>query len=125
MTKCVLVIDDDPQIRAVASASISLVGNWEVLTASSGADGVAQAGASQPDAILLDVMMPGMDGPTTLRELRASPATAEIPVIMLTATLGAGGGPPVFDLPVAAVIPKPFDIMGLAAQVAAALGWDL
>jgi len=125
MTKCVLVIDDDPQIRAVASASLSLVGNWEVLAAASGADGVAQATASGPDAILLDVMMPGMDGPATLRQLQASPATSHIPVIMLTATLGADGGPPVFDLPVAAVIPKPFDIMGLASQVAAALGWDL
>jgi len=125
MAKCILVIDDDAQIRAVASASLSLVGKWEVLTASSGPEGVATAIAHRPDAILLDVMMPGMDGPSVLRELHASATTTDIPVIMLTATVGAHGGPPVFDLPVASVIPKPFDIMGLATQVAAALGWDL
>ncbi len=125
MVKRILVIDDDAQIRAVASASLSLVGMWDVLSASSGADGVAQAAAAQPDAILLDVMMPGMDGHATLRQLRASPATADIPVIMLTASVGADGQAPVFDQPVTAVLAKPFDIMGLAADVAAALGWDL
>lgn len=123
MTKCILVIDDDAQIRAVASASLSMVGGWEVLTASSGAEGIAQAAAGQPDAILLDVMMPEMDGPTTLRELRGSPATAAIPVIMLTAALGPDRRPPEFEDVVTAVIQKPFDIMGLATQVAAAMGW--
>jgi len=125
MTRRILVIDDDAQIRAVASASLSLVGKWDVLTAASGPDGIAQATQQRPDAILLDVMMPGMDGTATLRALRASPATANIPVIMLTATVRADGGPPVFDFPVEAVIPKPFDIMGLADQVAAAMGWDI
>lgn len=125
MAKRVLVIDDDAQIRAVASTSLSLVGKWEVLTASSGAEGVERARAEGPDAILLDKMMPGMDGPGTLRKLRASPTTADIPVIMLTAAVGADGQPPVFDEPVSAVIAKPFDIMGLAEKVAAALGWDL
>ena len=72
MAHRILVIDDDAQIRAVASSSLSLVGMWDVLTASSGAEGVAQATTGQPDAILLDVMMPGMDGHATLRELRAS-----------------------------------------------------
>ena len=125
MTRCILVIDDDAQIRALASASLRTGGSWEVLSASSGAEGIARAEADRPDAILLDVMMPGMDGPATLRRLRASPATVDIPVIMVTATTGSDGGPPVFDQTVTAVIPKPFDIMGLARQVAAALGWEL
>jgi len=125
MAKRVLIIDDDAQIRAVASASLTMVGMWEVLTASSGEDGIAQAEAKRPDAILLDVMMPEMDGHTTLRRLRASPATAEIPVIMLTAAVGADGSAPVFDQPVAGVFAKPFDIMGLANDVAGALGWDI
>ena len=73
MVRRILVIDDDAQILAVASASLSLVGMWDVLTASSGAEGLTQAAAGQPDGILLDVMMPGMDGRATLRELRASP----------------------------------------------------
>ena len=125
MVKRILVIDDDAQIRGVASASLSMVGGWDVSMASSGPDGIAQATAEQPDAILLDVMMPGVDGRATLRELRSTPATAGIPVIMLTATLGSDGLPPVFDQPVTAVIPKPFDIMGLAEKVAVAMGWDL
>ena len=125
MVRRILVIDDDAQILAVASASLGLVGMWDVLTASSGAEGLAQAAAGEPDAILLDVMMPGLDGRTTLRELRASPTTAGIPVIMLTASVGPRGEAPVFDLPVAGVLAKPFDIMGLAGDVAAALGWDL
>jgi CheY-like chemotaxis protein len=125
MTRRILVIDDDAQIRAVASASLTMVGMWEVVTASSGEEGIAQAAAGQPDAILLDVMMPEMDGHATLRRLRASPATAEIPVIMLTAAVGADGSALVFDQPVAAVLRKPFGIMGLAGDVAAALGWDI
>jgi len=124
MPKKVLVIDDDAQIREVVSASLTMVGHWEVLTASSGAEGVARAEAELPDAILLDVMMPDVDGPATLKALRDSAATAGIPVIMLTASLGADGRPPVFDLPVSAVIAKPFDVMGLTQQVAAALRWE-
>ena len=124
MTRCILVIDDDAQNRAVASGSLRTVGDWDVLTASSGAAGNARAEAVGRDAILLDVMMPGMDGPATLRRFRASPPTADIPVIMVTATTGTDGGPPVFQQAVTAVIPKPFDIMGLGRQVAAASRWD-
>ena len=125
MARHILVIDDDAQIRAVASASLTMVGLWEVSTASSGEEGIAQAAAARPDAILLDVMMPKVDGRITLRRLRASPTTADIPVIMLTASVGADGSAPVFDQPVAGVLGKPFDIMGLAGDVAAALGWDI
>jgi CheY-like chemotaxis protein len=124
MAKRILVIDDDAQIRAVASASLSMVGKWEVLTAGSGAEGIARAVAGQPDAILLDAMMPGMDGRATLAALRAEPTSAHIPVIMLTASVASEGPASVADLPVTAVIAKPFDIMGLAGQVAAALGWE-
>src|SRR5438270_3979641 len=102
MAKRILVIDDDAQIRAVASASLTMVGRWEVLTASSGADGIAQAAAEQPDAILLDVMMPDMDGRATLAVLRSDPATAHIHVIMLSASVGPGGAASVLDLPVTA-----------------------
>lgn len=125
MARRVLVIDDDAQIRAVASASLTLVGKWEVMTASSGAEGIERAQADLPDAILLDVMMPGMDGHATLEGLRASPVTAGIPVIMLTAApLGVDGGVLVSGPGAVAAIAKPFDIMGLAGQVAAALGWE-
>ena len=77
MSHKVLIIDDEDDIREVAALSLESVAGWEVVTANSGAQGLARAVEHQPDAILLDVMMPGMDGPTTFRELRKNPATAK------------------------------------------------
>ncbi|MCU1373856.1 MAG: Two-component response regulator, partial [Actinomycetia bacterium] len=77
----VLLVDDEDDIRLVARASLERLAGWEVLAAASGPDALAMARAEQPDAIILDVMMPGMDGPATLAELRADPATADIPVV--------------------------------------------
>jgi CheY-like chemotaxis protein len=117
----VLVVDDDELLREVAKASLELVAGWSVSTAASGGEAHETARAEQPDAIMLDVMMPGQDGPTTLADLRRDKATHDIPVIYLTAknnTLGwTGSG-------LAGVIAKPFDAMRLAAQVSALLGWQ-
>ena len=120
-TRRVLLIDDEDDIREVTQLSLEMVANWEVISAKSGAEGILRAVADQPDAILLDVMMPDMDGPTTFTRLRANPATRHIPVILLTATKMQGSGQPTLD--VAAVIPKPFDPMRLPGQIASALGW--
>ena len=122
VTRCVLVIDDDPLIRELVVASLGLKG-WVVLSSGSGAEGVVLADSRQPDAILLDSRMPGMDGMMTLAALRAGSTTGHIPVVMLTAEAGSGGAGPSYDPPVAAVIAKPFDVMGLPGRVAAALGW--
>jgi CheY-like chemotaxis protein len=118
----VLLIDDEDDIREVAQLSLEIVGRWDVVTASSGAEGIVRAAAEQPDAILLDVMMPDMDGAATFKGLRANVATRHIPVVLLTAKL--------FDalsdrdgLEGVTVIGKPFDPMRLPGQVAAALGW--
>ncbi len=81
----ILIVDDEDDIREVAQVSLELVGNYEVLTAASGRDGLERARSGRPDAILLDVMMPDMDGPSTLAELRRDPATRDIPVVFLTA----------------------------------------
>jgi CheY-like chemotaxis protein len=117
-----LLIDDEDDIREVAKLSLELVAHWDVLTACSGAEGVERALEHRPDAILLDVMMPGMDGAATYAALRSNPATRDIPVVLLTAKI--------FDrasdrrgLEGITVISKPFDPMRLATQVAAALGW--
>ena len=75
----ILIIDDEDDIREVAALSLETVAGWQVFVANSGSQGLARAIDLQPDAILLDVMMPGMDGPTTFRELRKNPATARIP----------------------------------------------
>ena len=122
--KRILVIDDAEDIREVAQVSLEVVGGWEVLTASSGREGVAKALAEQPDAILLDVMMPDQDGPTTFLQLQANHATQHIPVILFTAKALAGDRRMFADLGVVSVIAKPFEPMALAAQVAEALGWD-
>ncbi len=122
--KRILIIDDAEDIREVAQVSLEIVGGWEVLTASSGIEGVAKAVAQQPDAILLDVMMPDQDGPTTFLQLQANSATQHIPVILLTAKALAGDRRMFADLGVASVIAKPFEPMSLASQVAQVLGWD-
>lgn len=122
--KRVLVIDDDADIREVASASLELVGGWEVIAAASGAEGLLLAASQQPHAILLDFMMPGMDGPTTLAHLQKNQETQDIPVIFLTGRVTADTQRQLSDMPVAGVFPKPFDPMSLPDQIMAALGWE-
>jgi CheY-like chemotaxis protein len=120
----ILVIDDEDDIREVAALSLETVAGWEVILASSGAQGVARAVEQRPDAILLDVMMPGMDGPSTFRELRKNPATAGIPVLLLTAKVRGTDQRRFADLGVEAVLFKPFDPLTLSTQIAEALGWN-
>jgi CheY-like chemotaxis protein len=119
----ILVVDDEDDIREVAQMSLEMVGGFEVTTAASAAEGIAIAAAERPDAILLDVMMPDMDGPTAFERLRADDRTREIPVILLTAKVQAADRRRFADLGVTAVIAKPFDPMRLAAEVASVLGW--
>jgi CheY-like chemotaxis protein len=119
----ILIIDDEDDIREVAALSLESVAGWDVVTANSGAQGVARAIEHQPDAILLDVMMPGMDGPSTFRELRKNPATAKIPVLLLTAKVQSSDQRRFADLGVESVLFKPFDPMTLADQIAGVLGW--
>ena len=121
--KRILIIDDEDDIREVAKLSLEIVAGWEVLAARSGAEGLAMAEAEYPDAILLDVMMPEMDGPATLRMLQDNPATQKIPVILMTAKVQATDQEAFRTLRVASVIAKPFDPMQLATQVSTALGW--
>jgi CheY-like chemotaxis protein len=123
-TKRILVIDDEDDIREVAKLSLEMVGGYEVLLARSGAEGLAMAQAEIPDTILLDVMMPEMDGSSTFRKLQENPATRKIPVIFITAKVQAADQRRFRDLGVTSVIAKPFDPMKLASQVSAALGWD-
>lgn len=123
MTRKVLIIDDEDDIREVAALSLESVAGWEVITAGSGAQGLLRAAEHQPDAILLDVMMPGMDGPTTFRELRKNPATEKIPVLLLTAKVQSNDQRRFADLGVEAILFKPFDPMTLSTQIEAALGW--
>ncbi len=123
MARKILIIDDEDDIREVAALSLESVAGWEVVSASSGAQGLVRAAEYQPDAILLDVMMPGMDGPTTFRELRKNPVTAKIPVLLLTAKVQNTDQKRFADLGVEAILFKPFDPLTLSAQIAGVLGW--
>ena len=123
MSHHILIIDDEDDIREVAALSLETVAGWDVVTANSGAQGLLRAAEHQPDAVLLDVMMPGMDGPTTFRELRKNPATARIPVVLLTAKVQSNDQRRFADLGVNAILFKPFDPLTLAQQISDALGW--
>jgi CheY-like chemotaxis protein len=124
VTRKILIIDDEDDIREVAALSLESIAGWEVTAASSGAQGIVRAAETKPDAILLDVMMPGMDGPTTFRELRKNPATCDIPVLLLTAKVQATDQRRFADLGVNAVLFKPFDPLTLSKQIADVLGWS-
>jgi CheY-like chemotaxis protein len=121
-TKRILIVDDSGFIRAIVKVTLEKTAGWEVLTASSGEEALVQS-ESLPDAILLDVVMPEMDGPATIRKLQENQRTRSIPVILLTATEQTDDLRALAELGAAALIAKPFDPVSLASQVRAALGW--
>ncbi|WP_460207172.1 response regulator [Scytonema sp. NUACC21] len=121
----ILVVDNEEYIQEVTKICLETVAGWEVLTASSGKEGISKAVAFQPDAILLDVMMPDMDGPTTFEKLQENPATQTIPVILLTAKIQASDRRRYAQMGIKTAIAKPFNPLELAGQVATALGWSL
>lgn len=123
MNRTILIVDDDDDIREVAQLALELGASWRVITASSGPAAVETARAESPDAILLDVMMPGLDGPGTLERLRAADATRDIPVIFLTAKARPAERDQLSGLRVAGVLSKPFDPVTLPDHIAALLGW--
>ena len=115
----VLYVEDEPDIQAVAKLALELVGGFTVKVCSSGEEALREAEAFAPEMILLDVMMPGMDGPTTLQALRALPALATVPVAFMTAKVQPAEVAHYKTLGARDVIPKPFDPMTLASQVRA------
>ena len=119
--KQILVIDDDNDIQEVTRLSLELTENWIVLGANGGAAGALLALSAAPDAILLDVMMPDMDGPSTLRLLQQQRAT--IPVIFLTAKAQPADRQKFMQLGVKGIISKPFDPLTLGSQIREMLAW--
>ncbi len=124
-TRDVLVVDDDDDVREITQLSLEAVAGWRVRAARSGAHALELLREELPEAVLLDVMMPGMDGPATFRAMQADPALSEVPVVFLTAKMQVGTPQPWDGLDVAGVISKPFDPMSLAAQVSALVGWEI
>lgn len=118
----VLYVEDDPDIQTVAQMALEMVGGFTLRTCSSGREALLAAAECKPDLLLLDVMMPGMDGPTTLAELRQLPNTGNTPVIFMTAKVQASEVAHYRSLGAIGVIAKPFDPMQLPLQVRAL--WD-
>ena len=122
--KQLLLIDDEDDIREVGKLSLELTESWKVITANGGTAGAALALSMLPDAILLDVMMPDLDGPTTLRALQLESATRSIPVIFLTAKVQAADRQRFIQLGVRGIIAKPFDPLTLGQQIKDLLLWQ-
>ncbi|HXG72332.1 MAG TPA: response regulator [Gemmatimonadaceae bacterium] len=121
----VLIIDDDADIRKIAGLSLSRLGGMDVIEASGGAEGLRKAQEERPDVILLDMMMPMMDGSQTLAALRSQPATALTPVIFLTAKAVHVEVEQMRALGAAGVLIKPFDPRTLSGDVRALLNRPL
>src|SRR4051812_1207257 len=117
----VLIVDDDDDIRLIARLSLGRVGGMDVIEASCGADGVRKAQDEHPDVILLDMMMPLMDGGDTLKALRAQPPTATTPVIFLSCKAVGPEVDRMMALGATGVLLKPFNPQTLSAEVRALL----
>lgn len=117
----VLLVDDDEDIRVIGEMALTEVGGMQTVLASSGTAALQLAVSEQPDVVLLDVMMPGLDGPATFRRLREQPATAGIPVVFVTAKVQRSEVERYVALGAAGVIGKPFDPMRLPDELRAIL----
>lgn len=122
LLRTVLYIDDEPDIRQIVQLSLGLAPGLTIHTGDSGEQALSLARTLKPDLVLLDVMMPGLDGPSTLARMRAEASLARFPVVFMTAKAMPQEVARFHELGAIGVIPKPFDPMKLADQVFAI--WD-
>jgi len=113
----ILIVDDEPDIRNVVQITLDISGDLDSDLCDSGAATIEYLTSHLPDLILLDVMMPGMDGPETLKQLKSNPKTANIPVIFMTAKVQPAEVEAYYGMGVVGVISKPFNPRGLVASV--------
>jgi len=116
-SRTILVVDDDDDVREITRLALEVMGGWTVIDANGGAAALEMARAHRPDVVLLDVMMPDMDGPTTFRRMEADPASSGIPVILLTAKVQPGQRQAWDGLALRGVISKPFNPMTLTEEI--------
>ena len=122
-TKLVLLVDNEANVREVVQACLQDLGGWEVQSVASAQEGLDRAVAVQPDAIVLDISMPGIDGFAFLQQLRANPVTQLIPVVLLTAKARWFSPQQLQPFGVAGAIAKPFNPVSLTNEIAKAIGW--
>ncbi len=113
----VLCVEDEPDIRLIAQLALETVGGLKVSLCGSGKEGLDVARRERPDLVVLDVMMPGLDGPGTLKALRELPETRDLPVVFMTAKVQPAEVAQLMELGALAVVAKPFDPMSLADQL--------
>jgi CheY-like chemotaxis protein len=123
LTKSILLIDDEPNLAQVIAVCLESFKGWKVQIANSGKAGLSIVESLKPDAILLDVMMPEMDGITVFQHLQQNPETQNIPVILLTAKVQASDRARFAQLDIAGAISKPFEPLQIADQIAQLLNW--
>lgn len=124
-TRTILLIDDEASVRELVQACLSDLAGWNVITAASAQEGLKQLAIKHPDAILLDVLMPGMDANTFLQRLHANPATGSIPVLFLTVRARWFTALKLQQLGIVKAIAKPFNPVTLPDTIAQALRWDM
>jgi CheY-like chemotaxis protein len=117
MTTSILIIDDEEDVRAITQMGLEMATDWNVITASSGREGLLLAETEQPEVILLDWMMPDWDGRETLDRLKANQKTAQIPVILMTAKNQSAIANKITELEILGVITKPFRPLQLSAEI--------
>jgi len=120
----ILLVDDDQNIQVIAKMGLEDRPDWQVFLASSGTEGLEIAATEKPDLVLLDMMMPGMDGKTTLAKLRQMPDLINVPVIFMTAKVLRHELDSYLELGVSGVIAKPFDPMTLSQEIVKIVGAD-
>jgi len=124
MSKCILIVDDEDDARSIAQLALQMQTNWTILLADCGQAALNLAAEHRPDVILLDMMMPDMDGRATLQRLKANPVTQNIPVILVTAKAQTANQANFAELELAAVFAKPYRPLQLANEISKALGWE-
>ncbi len=122
-SKRILIVDDDERIREVVKICLIKLAKWQVIIATSGQEAISTAIAEQPDAILLDVSMPDLNGIETLQKLQLDDRTSAIPVIFLTAKVLRSEQLHYQQLGVAGFIAKPFDPLQIATEISRLLNW--
>ncbi|GAB4374296.1 MAG: response regulator [Elainellaceae cyanobacterium] len=125
MSKLILVVDDEERIREVVRACLEELAGWSVITAESAETALSKAKTTSPNAILLDISMPDIDGLTLCRQLQADPVTRPVPIILLTAKVLSMNTAELACLGVMTVIMKPFDPIQICVQIAESLGWEV
>ena len=125
LSKRILLIDDEPDVRRVVQTCLEKLAHWTTISAASGAEGLLKAYTEKPDAIVLDIMMPEMNGYMFLDALLAKPETRSIPVVFLTAKADLSELREYEELGVKGTISKPFNPLTLHREIATVLNWDL